>query len=154
MIGVKLHFGNHGPSEARAQRPYNSANMPLGSNRFIFTPCRGGKHEVEKLVISGIRDYDRRYRADGIGQYLRSGSKHARRIARFRRQEVIEGRLGERHRRRCKMCIDFTLSHTETGMRKGSNCAFYYQNANQYYVSDSDSDRGAFLLKRTIKKEG
>jgi hypothetical protein len=51
-----------------------------------------------------------------------------------------------------KVCVEFTSSLGAAGSSKGSNCAFFYKSGDSYYVSESDADRSAPLLKRTIKK--
>jgi len=51
-----------------------------------------------------------------------------------------------------KLCTEFTLTATATGMRKDSSCGYYFKNGDQYYVTESGTDRSALLLKRTIKK--
>jgi len=49
-----------------------------------------------------------------------------------------------------KVCIDGSIRLYEVQPQK--NCLFYFKNADQYYISSADSDRAAFVLKRTIKK--
>ena len=49
-----------------------------------------------------------------------------------------------------KVCVDGSIRLYEVSPQKG--CAFYFKNGDQYYISPSDSDRGAFVSKRAIKK--
>jgi hypothetical protein len=49
-----------------------------------------------------------------------------------------------------KVCVDGTIRLYETQPQKG--CQFYFKNGDQYYISPSDSDRSAYVLKRAIKK--
>ena len=49
-----------------------------------------------------------------------------------------------------KVCIDGTIRLYEVQSQKA--CVFYFKNGDQYYISPSDSDRGAFVAKREIKK--
>jgi hypothetical protein len=49
-----------------------------------------------------------------------------------------------------KVCIDGTIRLYENQPQKG--CLFYFKNGDQYYISTSDSDRGASVAKRAIKK--
>jgi hypothetical protein len=46
-----------------------------------------------------------------------------------------------------KWCADF-----RTPGGPGSSCAYLFKKGDQYYVSDSDSDRSTPVLKRTINK--
>lgn len=46
-----------------------------------------------------------------------------------------------------KWCADF-----RTPGGPGSNCSFLFKNGDDYFVSDSDSDRSAPVYKRTIAK--
>jgi hypothetical protein len=49
-----------------------------------------------------------------------------------------------------KVCVDGSIRLYEVQPQK--NCLFYFKNGDQYYISPSDSDRGAFVAKREIKK--
>jgi hypothetical protein len=49
-----------------------------------------------------------------------------------------------------KVCTDGTIRLYE--VRQQKTCVYHFKNGDQYYISPSDSDRGAFVLKRTIKK--
>jgi hypothetical protein len=49
-----------------------------------------------------------------------------------------------------KVCIDGSVRLYEVQPQK--SCVFYFKNSDQYYISPSDSDRGAFVSKRVIKK--
>ena len=49
-----------------------------------------------------------------------------------------------------KVCTDGTIRLYENQPQK--ICAFYFKSGDQYFVSTSDSDRGAGIMKRTIKK--
>jgi hypothetical protein len=46
-------------------------------------------------------------------------------------------------------CVEYTI--TIFGSQQGKSCAFFFRQADQYYVGDTD-DRGSLLLRRTIKK--
>jgi hypothetical protein len=48
------------------------------------------------------------------------------------------------------VCLDGTITLREVQPQK--SCVFYFKNGDQYYISPSDSDRGAPVSKRTIKK--
>jgi hypothetical protein len=49
-----------------------------------------------------------------------------------------------------KVCVDGTIRLYEVQPQK--NCVFYFRAGDQYYISSSGSDRGAFVSKRAIKK--
>ena len=51
-----------------------------------------------------------------------------------------------------KVCTEFTNSRSEGTTGKLSNCAFWYKKDSDYFISDSDSDRSAALLRRSVKK--
>lgn len=46
-----------------------------------------------------------------------------------------------------KLCASFSV-----GGRRSTDCAFVYKGAVDYYVCDSDSDKSAPVLKRTVKR--
>ena len=48
-----------------------------------------------------------------------------------------------------KLCSDWTLAKNS---KKFKGCGFLYAKADQYYYSESDSDRSAPIYKRVIKK--
>ena len=48
-----------------------------------------------------------------------------------------------------KVCTEYTLSGAGG---KDTYCYFYFVASNEYYWSESDSDRGSRIVKRTIKK--
>jgi hypothetical protein len=49
-----------------------------------------------------------------------------------------------------KVCIDGSIRLYEVQPQKV--CLFYFKNGDQYYISTSDSDRGASVSKRAIKR--
>lgn len=48
-----------------------------------------------------------------------------------------------------KLCAEWTLT---VNSKKLKGCGFLYAKGDQYYYSESDSDRGAPIYKRVIKK--
>ena len=46
-------------------------------------------------------------------------------------------------------CVEYTL--TIFGSQQGKTCSFFFRQADQYYVAETD-DRGSLLMRRTIKK--
>jgi hypothetical protein len=51
-----------------------------------------------------------------------------------------------------KVCTEFTTSLGAAGSSKRSNCAYFYKSGDAYYVVESDTDRSALALSRTVKK--
>lgn len=47
-----------------------------------------------------------------------------------------------------KLCVEFRVPSG----RINSSCAFYYTLSDQYYVSESDSERNSPVVKRALKK--
>jgi hypothetical protein len=51
-----------------------------------------------------------------------------------------------------RFCTEFTSSRGPTGHAEGGTCVYLFKAGDTYFVSDSDTDRSAQVLKRTIAK--